>query len=223
MLPAPQLGQKSQNCPRPECTTGCGVCEHKQYVFDNSTAFNGDPEDLINLVDSVLLVHEGYMRMLCDYQIDICKRGELANFPCIQCGQIDPNCIELGEQITYLQSDSDCKCFKPLDFSNCEERIVDLSQFPYLEIFEQMVIAIDELSFGFANGQTVEDFLKRFLPDASLLFFRDNTYHFTIGQSNATVLSILPIIQALSPLPFGAKIRFYLACPDTLDPFGLII
>ncbi len=214
MIPANTLGNKSTDCPEVVCYDTCAPCEHKQFVYDNSTEFVGNPKTLLSVIDAVLDVHEKYLQQLCELELDVCKRGELANFPCNQCGLIDPaTCLVLGEPIYNLQSCNDCMCYTPLDFSGCTQRNVDLSKAPYTAIYSQMIEAIDELSSGYANGGTVESFLQKFLPGSSLLFVRDGIYHISIGTVTNDILSILPLLERLAPLPIGAGLRYYTACP----------
>lgn len=216
LVAAKKLGNKTQNCPEVDCQAVCGECEHIQYVYDNSEAISGSPEVFLGLVDSMLATHDNYMQQLCDYAPDICKRGELANFPCIQCGLIDPSCIVVGEPVYHLQACIDCVCFTPLDFSGCEQTHVDLSLAPYTDIYILIIDSLEELSSGYANGCTAEEFLKKFLPDAKLLFFKDSGYHFTIGNVSQDILAILPLLAALAPIPLGARLTYYLSCGETI-------
>jgi len=220
MKSAPTLGNRSQNCPEIICYDTCAPCEHKQYVFDNSTNFNGRAVGFEQVIESMLSKHDDYVAALCAYIPDICKRGELVNFPCIQCGLIDPECITFGPTVYNLQSCTGCVCFQPIYFTDCTISNVDLSTPTYLEIYTDMIEALEQLAGGFANGQTAEDFLKLFLPQAELLFFDNGTYHFSIGQATAEVLAILPLLADLAPIPLGAKLQYYLACPDATDPLG---
>lgn len=208
---APKLGLSSVGCPEVECYDTCAPCEHKNYVFANSTPLSGRSTNLLAIVNAVLEVHEEYLQRLCDYQLDICKRGELVGFPCLQCGFIDPSCITYGESIFLPSACAECPCFRPVEFSNCQISTVDLSVV-VPDLYPLIVDALEELSGGFASGRTLQTFFQKFLPDSGLLFFRDSTYHFSLGNASTEALSILPLLINLAPVPFGAQVLFYINC-----------
>lgn len=226
MLSAPTLGSRSQECPEIVCYDTCTPCEHKQYVFDSSTNFNGKAEGFEQVVDAILSKHDDYVAALCSYQADICKRGELVNFPCVQCGFIDPACVILGEPLFLPEICAECPCFKPLDFSQCSVSSVDLSV-AVPSIYGDIVGALEMLVGRFASGGAIETFFNQFLPDAALLFFKDSVYHFSLGNASNDVMSILPLLIDLAPVPIGASVQFYINCdePSTdqnLGDFGII-
>lgn len=208
---ASTLGNKSQDCSQPICYDTCAPCEHKQYVFDQSEPFNGLAPNLVALTEAVLDVHDAYIAELCNLELDICKRGELAGFPCVQCGFIDPSCVTYGDPLFLPTVCAECPCFRPLDFSQCNQVSVDLSVV-VPDIYARIILALEQLSGRYANGGTLADFFLAFLPQSNLLFFKDSTYHFSLGSSDSQVLSILPLLISLAPVPIGTKVQFYINC-----------
>jgi len=211
---ATTLGNKSQGCPEIRCYDTCSVCEHKNYVFENSTPLSGQSNLLLAVIESVLTVHEEYIQCLCDYEQTVCQRGEVVGFPCMQCGFINPDCISYGEPIFLPEQCSECPCFRPVMFDNCEIMTADVSVV-LPDVYPEIVNALEELSGGFANGSTMESFFQKFLPESNLLFFKDSTYHFSLGNADNSILSILPLLINIAPVPFGARVLFYINCEES--------
>jgi hypothetical protein len=154
------------------------------------------------LTEAILEIQQEFIQELCEFQFDICFRGQAVGFPCLQCGYI----CDIG----VCGTSSICPGYDKVEMADlCGGNIceIDFSQPPLLTIYTAIVSALESETFT-ANVLGVEKMADLIFGGGSeVVKIEDSVYFLWPGRVLTTEeTQAFNLFKKIFPLPFGFDI-----------------
>lgn len=195
----PELGGKfSENCPKcdpRECYVECRHVNQFMGQYYNSENYINSPRHKA-LTESILNLQDSILQDICSFEFDICVKGSLVGFDCIQCEDV---CQDGAEEF-------ECG-YDKIIFDNCVKTKIDFTSDPALQaIYENVINALSQ-SYP-VNVLGVEQYADIiYNVNSGVIQFQNNTMYLDLARSlTAEEQQTWFFVKKTFPTPIGVDI-----------------
>ena len=195
----PELGgQFSESCPkcfRRECYVACRHLNETMLAFYNFENYLG-AERHKALAESILNLQDTQLSQICEFELDICVKGALVGFPCVQCKEV----------CTTGTIAFDC-AYDKITFDDCVTTAIDFQSTPALTLLYLSIINALKSVYS-VDIKGVEEYANSvFSVSSEVVQFKSDTMYLNLNRAlTSEEEQTWLFIKDTFPLPIGTDL-----------------